>query len=233
MSKKITYTLILILLIEFFYIGVDGVNYSLPSGGEIKRSNYSIGFPSRSLEVETEKTKGNIPLSEYDPENIKFVQSVNISPFIIIDMLVVAGLLGICLKLIPYDILKTISIGVLMGLLTNLLIVIDSCHFSNMLTTCAILFTIFMLLPLIIYIRSPKNEFPNRLIIMSAFSIILGLILSDYILHNILLNPALEWSDSVSSDSILIMFAYFGILLFECFIINLIHKKIIPLIWKR
>ena len=226
MIRKVIYSAIIIFTIEFLFLDVDGLGWET-SHWQREVSKYSIGFPCRSLTLTTEKVTGQILSWENYPEHDKWIPGLKIKPLLIVDVIVLGLFFYVFVFLVPLNILKFAAIGVGMGFLVTLTMLLTGEYSSDFLFWISITL-VFLLLPLSIYVFSLTTKSQKTCIVTIAVSTMSVTLVAGYVLYNVFISCSYEFD----LESILYMLTFLAILLTECFGIMLIHKKILPLIYK-
>jgi hypothetical protein len=226
MTKKVIYSAIIVFTIEFLFLDVDGLSWKT-SRWEREVSKYAIGFPFRSLTLTTQKVTGHIYSWENYPEHGKWIPGLKIEPLLIVDVIVLGLLFYVFGFLIPLNILKFAVISVAMGFLVTLTMLLTG-GYSSEFPFWFTITLVFLFLPLSIYALSLTTKSQKTCIIGIVISTMLVTVAAEYVLYNIFISCSYEF-DPVG---IIYMLTFIAILLTECFGIMLIHKKILPLIYK-
>ena len=211
-AHKTALVVLFLLLIEVLYLHVDPV---------------SFGFPFGSVEYRSEDITGTSWswLGEEQPFGF------NVEPILLVsDVLVVFFFALLLIKCVPAGALVPVVQGCVLGSVTGAAAFwLDKILSEPWLSTTGVLIA-FVFVPLIIYILSLKHKWQKTTMLIISFTTVTTLGCA------FLLIEAL--SDGVDEGFfnlgvVLRLLAITGVLAFVCFVMMLLHKKVLPVIWRK
>jgi len=207
-TKKIALVVLFLLLIEVLYLHVDPL---------------SFGFPFRSVEYTSEN------ITSWVGEEQPF--ELNVEPILFVsDVLVVLFLSLLLIRCVPAGAVVPVVQGCVLGSVTGAAAFwLDKILSEPWLSATGVLIT-FVFVPLIIYILSLKHKWQKTNILIIAFTTVTTLGCA------FLLTEAL--SDGVDEGSFNLgvvprLLAFTGVLAFVCFVMMLLHRKVLPLVLRK
>jgi hypothetical protein len=209
-TKKTVLVVLLILLIEALYLQADPISFGFPFRSVIYRTGISESFLGEEL-----------PLG------------FNVEPILLVcDILFVFLLALLLIQCFPLYIIVLLLQGFIFGLAAGgTVYFLDKVLPESLLSTMIAIFVIFLLTPLIIYILSLKNKRQKTAILIISFTTI-----TTFYYSWTLLEALLDGTYGVlyNWEVILRLMTFPFVPVFECFILMLLHKKLLPLIlWNK
>jgi len=218
-AHKTVLVVLFLLLIEVLYLHVDPVSFGFDP--------VSFGFPFRSVEYRSEDITGTSWswLGEEQPFGF------NVEPIILVcDVLVVFFLALLLIRCVPAAAIVPVVQGCVLGSVTGAAAFwLDKILSEPWLSTTVVLIA-FVFVPLIIYILSLKHKWQKTAMLIISFTTV-----TTFRYAFVLLEALLDGTYGVLSNLgvILRLLALTGVLAFACFVMMLLHKKVLPVIWRK
>lgn len=211
-AHKTVLVVLFLLLIEVLYLHVDPL---------------SFGFPFRSVEYRSEDITGTSWswLGEEQPFGF------NVEPILLVsDILVVLFLSLLLIRCVPAGALVPIVQGCVLGSVTGAAAFWLDKILSEPWLSATVVLIAFVFVPLIIYILSLKHKWQKTNMLIISFTTV-----TIFFYAFFLLEALLDGTYGVLSKLgvILRLLAFTGVLAFACFVMMLLHKKVLPVIWRK
>jgi hypothetical protein len=211
-AHKTALVVLFLLLIEVLYLHVDPV---------------SFGFPFRSVKYTSENITGTSRswLGEEQPFGL------DVEPILLVsDVLVLFFLALLLIRCVPAAAIVPVVQGCVLGSVTGTAAFWLDKILSEPWLSATELLIAFVFVPLIIYILSLKHKWQKTAMLIISFTTVTTLGCA------FLLIEAL--SDGVDEGFFNLrvvprLLALTGVLAFACFVMMLLHKKVLPVIWRK
>ena len=207
-TKKTILVVLLILLIEILYLQVDPI---------------SLGFPFRSATYRT--------WISWDWSGEELPLGLDIEPILLACDILFAFLLALLLiQCVPLFVIVPLLQGFVLGSMIGVIFFLCGSILSDPWSSIITIPLIFLLTPLMIYILSLKNKLQKTAVIIISFMTVTSIYCAFFLIEAIL-DGADESIHNLRVIPRLLAFAC--VTVFECFILMLLHKKVLPLMLRK
>lgn len=215
--KKAASALFLLFLIETLYLTLD-----ISSG-----SDFSFGLPFRSVKYRPDS--GHMgPLSEEE-----WASGFKIdSHLFVIEILVALFLILLLVKCVPSSLLILMVQGYVLGILTGgLFFVLTEMLPESWLTVTLLFIVMLVLVPISIYVFSLRHKRQKTVILVISFVTLITFLRSFWVIEG--LSDGVMEDFSFNLKVVLRFLVLFGILSADCFLVMLLHRKVLPFLFRK